>query len=1074
MNSIPLVDSERATQNRIVNLLHDYCGYQYLGYKQDSDNSPLLTNELTKFLRQQYPDISSGELAKVIAEIEKHIQNVHDKDSLYEANVEIYNLLRYGVNIKLDDGLSGTFWIIDWKNVANNRFSLAEEVTVRRNMPEYHTRRPDVVMYVNGLALAVLELKKSTVSVKDGVRQQIRNNKNDNEICHFFAPAQFLLAGNDSEGVYYGTILTPEKFWLRWKEPTGQGYPNNNTEPDPYPEKYTRQDFPNELDRPLLQLLDPERFLKLVHDCVIYDGGIKKVCRPNQFFAFEAAKPRIRKKQNGIIWHSQGAGKSLMMVWLAQWIIENMPNNPRVVIITDRDELDQQIHNGFKDAGIQAVRATSGQNLLRLLSYTQNQVELREAPDPKVICTLIHKFGIAGQEETAFSPEEKKLRGKRSPEQYMEDLAAKLPPGFKTEGNMYVFVDECHRTQGGVLNKAMKKIMGEDVMLIGFTGTPLLRSQKQKLTSRENFGGYIHTYKFNEAVADKVVLDLRYESRDVEQTLDNDEALDALFNHISAPLTQKAKDELQKRWAVMSQLFSSKDRIEKIVADIVKDMTLIPCLRDGWGNAMLVCDSIYQAFRYWEAFQHTPLKGYCAVVSSFDGKDAGPDEASSGEPQSEAEYKAEKAKQMFKDKTPEEFETWAKNEFINHPGKMKLLIVVNKLLTGFDAPTATYLYLDKKMEGQDLFQAICRVNRPNDEREEKEFGYIVDFKELFKNIEDAVTDYTDGAFKDFEKGDVEGLLTDRFENAKRDLDAAIERVEQLCEPVAPPRTIDNFFDYFVFPVATTNPDEEEVATIQSTPKRDQLYSAVRTLVTRYSAIALEMEKAGYTTEEAKAIFEKVKNFSNIRDAIMRRAGDIIDMKQYDQQMRQILDTYVEAKHSKVLMSLDDFSFLDLVLDGDSDEAELEAEDALGGKEGVASTITANVRRVINRKRDSNPEEYRKFSERINRLLEEYRQGVIEYKEYLTSIAELARELRNRTTDPRLNTKAKQAFYDNLGENVDLALEVYALVKREAKIGFKTSQKKQAKLRHHLEVLATEKPFDVDAIFNIVMHQAEFA
>lgn len=1074
MNAIPLVDSERTTQNRIVNLLHQHCGYQYIGYLQDADNSPLRTEEFQKFLRAQYPDIQSSELEKVTAQVETQIRNVHDANTLYEANEKIYQLLRYGVNIHREDGKSATFQIIDWKTTANNIFSLAEEVTVRRNVKEYRTRRPDVVVYVNGLALAVIELKKSTVSVKDGVRQQIRNNKNDNEICHFFATAQFLLAGNDSEGVYYGTILTPEKFYLRWKEPTGQGYPNNNAEPDPYPEKYTRQDFPNELDRSLLQLLDPDRLLTLIYDCVIFDGGIKKVCRPNQFFAFEAAKPRIRHKQNGIIWHSQGAGKSLMMVWLAQWIIENMPNNPRVVIITDRDELDQQIHNGFQDAGIKAVRATSGQHLLRMLSYTQSENELKVCPDPNVICTLIHKFGIAGQEETAFSPEEKKLRGKRSPEQYMEDLAKKLPPGFKTEGNMYVFVDECHRTQGGILNRAMKRIMGDDVMLIGFTGTPLLRAQKQKLTSRENFGNYIHTYKFNEAVADKVVLDLRYESRDVEQTLDDKEALDALFNHISAPLSPKAKDELQKRWAVMSQLFSSRDRIEKIVADIVKDMTLIPCLRDGWGNAMLVCDSIYQAFRYWEAFQHTPLRGHCAVVSSFDGKDVGPDESSSGETESEAEYKAAKAKVMFGDKTAEEFEAWAKNEFINHPGSMKLLIVVNKLLTGFDAPSATYLYLDKKMEGQDLFQAICRVNRPNDEQESKEFGYIVDFKELFKNIENAVQDYTDGAFKDFDKEEVEGLLTDRFENAKRDLDAALERVEQLCEPVAPPRTTGEFFDYFVFPRATTAPDAEEAATIQSASKRDQFYAAVRTLVPRYSAIALDMEKAGYTEEEAKQIFSKVKNFSNIRDAIMRRAGDLIDMKRYDQQMRQILDTYVEAKHSKVLMSLDDLSFLDLVLDGNSDEAEDEAEKALGGKDGVASTITANVRRVINRKKDSNPEEYRKFSERINRLLEEYRQGVLEYKDYLTAVAELARELRNRTTDPRLDSPAKQAFFDNLNNDVEFALEVYALVKTEAKIGFKTNLKKQGKLRRALETLAAEHEFNVDTIFNIILNQPEFA
>lgn len=281
MNAIPLVDSERTTQNRIVNLLHKHCGYQYIGYLQDADNSPLRTEEFQKFLRAQYPDIQSSELEKVTAQVETQIRNVHDANTLYEANEKIYQLLRYGVNIHREDGKSATFQIIDWKTTANNIFSLAEEVTVRRNVKEYRTRRPDVVVYVNGLALAVIELKKSTVSVKDGVRQQIRNNKNDNEICHFFATAQFLLAGNDSEGVYYGTILTPEKFYLRWKEPTGQGYPNNNAEPDPYPEKYTRQDFPNELDRSLLQLLDPDRLLTLIHDCVIFDGGIKKVCRPN-------------------------------------------------------------------------------------------------------------------------------------------------------------------------------------------------------------------------------------------------------------------------------------------------------------------------------------------------------------------------------------------------------------------------------------------------------------------------------------------------------------------------------------------------------------------------------------------------------------------------------------------------------------------------------------------------------------------------------------------------------------------------------------------------------------------------
>ena len=461
-------------------------------------------------------------------------------------------------------------------------------------------------------------------------------------------------------------------------------------------------------------------------------------------------------------------------------------------------------------------------------------------------------------------------------------------------------------------------------------------------------------------------------------------------------------------------------------------------------------------------------------MSSFDGKDAGPDEASSGETESEAEYKTKKAKEMFGSKTPEDFEEWAKDQFINHPGDMKLLIVVSKLLTGFDAPSATYLYIDKYFkEGPDLFQAICRVNRQNDEHEEKEFGYIVGYKQLFRNIEQSITDFTSGAFSEFDKEDVEGLLSDRFENAKRDLDTALERVEQLCEPVNAPKTTNEFFDYFVFDPRTTQPDEEEAATIASAPRREQFYNAVKILITRYSAIALDMERCGYTKEEAENIFQRVKTFDQICTAIMRRAGDLVDMKMYDQAMRQMLDDYVEAKHSKILATLEDISFLDLILDDNSDEAEKEAEEVLGGKEGVASTMTANVRRVINRKRDSNPEEYQKFSERINRLLAEYRQGVIEYKAYIIAIAQLARELNNRTTDPRLDTEAKRALYDNLGQDADFALEVFNSIKTNAKVGWRNNKVKQKKLRDHLDVLSRQHPFDVDRVMDLIKYHREF-
>lgn len=1070
MNNIPLVNPERKVQNRIINLLHDYCGYAYLGSFQDTENQPILEDRLKKFLMERQ-GATSSQADKVYNQLRTLYSGVHDKDSLYLANKEIYDKLRNGSDsVPRPDG-HGTerFEFIDWDDPSNNDYAIAEEVTVRRNIEEWHTRRPDVVVYINGIAVAIIELKKATVSVKDGIRQNIRNHKDTSEISFFFAPAQFLFAGSESEGLYYGTILTPEKFWLRWKEPTGEGYPKGCTEPDPFEVKFSQQDFQNELDRSLLQMLDPQRFLTLIHDCVVYDGGIKKVARPNQYFALEAAKPRIRRKDSGIIWHSQGAGKSLMMVWLAQWITENMPGDPRVVIITDRDELDKQIENGFIDAGEKPVRAKSGDHLLRLLSYTDPK-----NPNPKIITTLIHKYGIAGQEETVVSPEDRRLRGKRSPEQYMSDLTKRLPRDFRAKGSFFVFVDECHRTQSGVLNRAMKAIMGDDVMLIGFTGTPLLRADKQKLTSRENFGGYIHTYKFNEAVDDKVVLDLRYEARDIEQNLGDQEAIDQLFEARTRGLSPRAKEQLQKRWAIMKNIFSSRDRVNKLVANICLDMELIPCLREGWGNAMLVCDSIYQAFRAWEAFQNTPLKDHCAVVSSYGGQDIGLDEVGGDETESEAEYKKRMSEIMFAGKDPEEFEEWAKNEFINHPGKMKLLIVVNKLLTGFDAPTATYLYLDKKMEGHDLFQAICRVNRPDSDHESKEFGYIVDYKELFKNIENAVSDYTNGALKDFDKQDVQGLLNDRFEEGKRDLDAALERCRQLSEPVEMPREIDDFFNYFVFDQRTTPPEEQQAEAIKTAIRREAFYNAVHTLVRRYTALSLDMERAGYTPEEANAIFAEVKNFDNLRIAIGNRSGDIIDMKRYDHEMRSLLDNYVEARNAKVLAMLEDFSFLDLIDTPEGDAIEGEAEEILGGQEGVATTITANVRRVINRKRDSNPEEYRRFSERLNRLLEERRQGVLGYKEMLKAIAELAKELNHRNSDPRINTPGKQALYDYFNQDIDFTLSIDQLIRAKAKRGFRENETKKLKLLRAIKEGLTGTDYDPNDVLNLAINNHEYA
>ena len=1072
---IPLINPERAVQNRVINLLHKFDGYTYLGNFHDTENQPFIVEILAKFLteRQHCTPSQAGE---VVRKLKDAVAQCSGKDSLFNANKEIYQLLRYPTSISQGVGRPNTqVSLIDWENATNNFFHIAEEVTVARTTGDSQHRRPDVVVYVNGIAVAILELKKATVSALDGIKQQIRNQE-DGQIAPFFTTAQLLLAGSESEGVYYGTALTTQKYYLRWKEPTGQNYSHPTKGPDPYRTKFPPQDFKNELDRTLLQMLEPERLLDFMHNCVVFDGGIKKVARPNQYFALQAAKTRVRDKESGIIWHSQGSGKSLTMVWLAQWILENIDNS-RVVIITDRDELDIQITNGFIDAGHRPYQAVTGEHLIKMLNGTNDRRVGREEQEPAcpaLITTLVHKFGIAPGRDAVVDD---RLRGKRSPEQYLKEVAEHLPAGFRAKGNLYVFVDECHRTQGGMLSKAMRKIMGDNVMLIGFTGTPLLKVDKEKLTSCEAFGPWISTYKFDEAVRDGVILDLRYESRNIEQQLANAEDFDAMFECQTKNLTPKAKELLQKRWAVMQHLFSSRERVERIVAQIYKDFTLIPCLRDGWGNAMLVADSIYQAYRFWGVFENNGyFKGHTAVVTSYAGEDIGLGDGFSGEVKSEAEFKHDMFVKMVGGKTAEQFEAYAKREFIEHPGRMRVLIVVDKLLTGFDAPSATYMYIDKDMKDHTLFQAICRVNRTNGER--KKYGFIVDYKNLFKSIEGAIEDYTNGGFEAFDKSDVEGLLKGRLEEGKKDLQDALERARRLSEPVALPRTIDEFFDYFCFHQAEVlDAEEQQAQVVANTQRREDFYDACHNLVRCYVAVATEMAAIGYSEAEAKDIYMTVKNYDDIRIAIMHRCGDYVDFKAYDAEMRALLDDYVTSTRVEVLGNLDDFSFLDIIKtngDGEVEGVDEGAEEELGGQKGISETMISAMRRVINRKRDTNPEEYKYFSERINRLIKEFQQRTIEYKKFLEEIMKLAKELKGgQNVDPRIDTELKKALYDTLGKDIDFALNVYEVVAGNAQIGFRENPMRRKKLKRALENALEGTEYDAEAILGIVVHNAEF-
>ena len=1056
------VSPERAVQRRIVGMMCGRMGYEYLGNFAERENECLDREALKAFLVGKQK-LAPALADRAIAELARRMACTGHGE-LYRANKETYFTLRYPLSVPTEPGKPmKQVYFIDWEHPLENTFAVAEEVTIRRQVAAAGHRRPDAVIWVNGIALCVIELKKANVSVAEGIRQHYRNQQ-EGEIPAFFAAAQLLMAGNESEGLKYATTLTPEKYWTKWVELGTEGKGPCRT----------RQGAGREegaLDRAVAQMLGKERLLGFIHDGVVFDGGVKKVMRPAQYFALEAAKPRIMRKESGIIWHSQGTGKSLTMVWLAQWIKEHRPD-ARVVIITDRDELDKPIANGFQEAGERPYRATSGADLIATLNESREWL----------VTTLIHKFGAgAGRERGGFAARgkaqdggerdwERRGRGERPAAVYLKELAERLPPGFKAKGDVFVFVDECHRTQGGVMNLAMKKIMGPEVMLIGFTGTPLLKSEKGALTSYANFGPFIHTYKFDEAVEDGVVLDLRYESRDVEQNLAESATFDALFEHKTRNLAPAKKEELKKRWARMQHLFSAKERIQRIATDICMDMGLKPALREGWGNAMLVCESVYQAYRFWAMFNDelSPLKGHCAVVTSYGGDEPELSEGFTGEQLTEAEYKHKMNRAMRGEKAPEEFEEWAKKEFVEHPATMKLLIVVDKLLTGFDAPPATYLYIDKKMADHNLFQAICRVNRLNGER--KRYGYIIDYKHLFESIQGAVADYTNGAFGNFEKADVEGLLKGRLEEGRKSLEAALERCDALSEPVLPPKGVDEYCDYF----AARGEAQDGEAGMRL---REDFYQACVAAVRAWSEIALETDEAGYSAGEASALKGKVRHYDLLREAIMKRMGDYVDLRLYDAEMRALLDNFVTARHAVKLADLEDLSFLDLIRPdgkgGGRVGRDFEAE--VGGERGVAETLVANVRRYIFRKKETNPAEYNRFSERINRLLEDYRKEKIEYGKLLGEIAKLARELKEGkgTVDVRLDTEAKRNLCDNLGGDVELALKVYEAVDANAKPGFRKNAIRRRKVERAIEDALQGTDYNPLSVYELVERQGEF-
>ncbi len=823
---------ERIAQNRVVQHFQDTLGFDYLGnWETRAGNSNVEAALLTQNLRARGYDVKL--INKAVDQLTKDASLGGGRD-LYEANRDVYNLLRYGVKVRPGIGeQTETVWLVDWANPQANHFAIAEEVTVLGQ----HTKRPDIVVYLNGIAIAVLELKRSKVAVSEGIRQTIGNPKPE-FIRQFFTTVQLVFAGNDVEGMRYGVIGTPEKYWMEWRE---------------------LSDVDDPLDRALGQLCSKERLLELIHDFTVFDSGTRKACRHNQFFGVQAARARIVQREGGIIWHTQGSGKSLTMVWLAKWIREHQ-DDPRVLLITDRTELDEQIEKVFNGVNETIYRTSSAVDLLDTLNKSTEWL----------MCSLVHKFDLG------------------------------VPKDFTAKGNIFVFVDEAHRTQSGTMHAAMRQLL-PGAMFIGFTGTPLLK--QDMATSMETFGSFIHTYKFDEAVSDGVVLDLRYEARTIDQNLTSPKQVDTWFDIKTKGMTDLSRAELKKRWGTMQKVVSAEPRAKQIVNDILLDMETKPRLSDGRGNAMLVGASIYQACKFYELFCQAGFKGKCAVITSYEPQVGDIAKEDSGHGATERLRQYDIYRQMLADHfnqpadkamaKVEQFEKEVKETFIKKPGQMRLLIVVDKLLTGFDAPSATYLYIDKKMRDHGLFQAICRVNRLDGD--DKDYGYIVDYQDLFNSLSDAITDYTSGALDGYEKTDIEGLLADRIDKARDDLEEALERIRALCEPVAPPKNTRQYQQYFCAQ------DQGNVEQLKANePKRVELYKSVAAVVRAFGALANDMGAAGYSVAETEAIRAEIAHYANVRDEVKLGAGEDVDFKQYEAGMRFLLDTYINASPSEVV------------------------------------------------------------------------------------------------------------------------------------------------------------------------------
>ena len=1029
---------ERITQSRVIAQItkppHEGgLGYQYLGDWSKREGNRCVEAEL---LRANLKQRAYSEAH--IAQATQRLMAAADVTgiTLYQANLRTYQLLRYGVPVQVAAGARHeTVHLIDWETPANNHFALAEEVTLKGG----HERRPDIVLFVNGLAAVVIELKRSSVDVANGIRQLITNQEAIFNQA-FFGTVQLVLAGSDSQGLRYGTTGTPEKFFVEWKHPLKAGEGTAPAEGEL-------------LDAPLCQMLEPARLLDLIRNFVIFDAGQKKVPRLHQYEGVKAAQERIKKHEGGIIWHTQGSGKSILMVLLAKWLLEHDPE-ARILVVTDRDELDQQIEGVMKNAGVIGSDAPSPR-----IQSRRELVEKLGMAAPRLMCALIHKIDVSD------------LKGE--------------PP--KVAGRFFVFVDECHRTQGGDMNKQMKRWLGSAIF-IGFTGTPLLRRDKQ--TTAEVFGTFIHTYKFDQAVADKVVLDLKYEARDVPQRLTSRQAIDDWFEKKTQGLNNFQKSVLRKRWATMEELMSAGERKQRIIADIIHDFGVKPRLNNDRGTALLVVASIYDACHYFRLFQNTGFGQRVGIITSYEPNH----NAISQEPKdSDERYKFDTYTKfvLVKNQTTTQYETEMKRRFIEEPANLKLLIVVSKLLTGFDAPSCTYIYLDNELRDHNLFQAICRTNRLDGD--DKDYGHVVDYKELFSHVQNAIAVYTSDELDTETCGDDANVtVKDWLQEGKARLDAAREALIYLCAPVRQPQGIEQHIHYFCG--AAANP----TALNDTEPLRIAFYKAVAAYVRAYSDVATNLKEAGYSASQISAFEQETAFYAEVRAAIKNHSGEELDVKPFEADMRHLINTYIQADPASLLGDLLALSLTELIIETGIHDAIAKKLNEKGklSRDAIAEGIINNVRKTIVRDQLTDPRFYKEMSKLLEDLIRQKRDDTESYEQFLKNAEALVKQLAQGKGEHEVpaalhGNREATVLYNNLpailaaivpshtaaepvqgfgDECLGLALKLDQALREKAPAGWKGDSAREAIVLNAINPIMKKDRGATLAIFEIIKNQ----